>query len=89
MLPHSCMNAAMRIHTERLTMLSDSDTSLCFLPLSHIFEKAWTYFCLFMGIRVAINRDPREVQHSLRQVRPTCMCSVPRFWEKVYAGVQD
>ncbi len=88
-LPHSCMNAAMRIHTERLTMLSDSDTSLCFLPLSHIFEKAWTYFCLFMGIRVAINRDPREVQHSLRQVRPTCMCSVPRFWEKVYAGVQD
>ena len=88
-LPHSCMNAAVRIHTERLTMLSDSDTSLCFLPLSHIFEKAWTYFCLFMGIRVAINRDPREVQHSLRQVRPTCMCSVPRFWEKVYAGVQD
>lgn len=88
-LPHSCMNAAVRIHCERLTMLSDADTSLCFLPLSHIFEKAWTYFCLFMGIRVAINRDPREVQRSLRQVRPSCMCSVPRFWEKVYTGVQE
>ena len=88
-LPHSCFDAAIEIHHRRLTSLSDADTSLCFLPLSHIFEKAWTYFCLFMGIRVAINRDPREVQHSLRQVRPTCMCSVPRFWEKVYAGVQD
>ncbi|MDE6109889.1 MAG: long-chain fatty acid--CoA ligase, partial [Muribaculaceae bacterium] len=88
-LPHSCMNAAVRIHEERLTMLSDSDTSLCFLPLSHIFEKAWTYYCLHMGIRVAINRDPREVQKALRAVRPTCMCSVPRFWEKVYTGVQD
>ncbi|MDE6497213.1 MAG: long-chain fatty acid--CoA ligase [Muribaculaceae bacterium] len=88
-LPHSCMNAAVRIHEERLTMLSDSDTSLCFLPMSHIFEKAWTYYCLHMGIRVAINRDPREVQKALRAVRPTCMCSVPRFWEKVYTGVQD
>ena len=88
-LPHSCMNAAVRIHEQRLTMLSDADTSLCFLPLSHIFEKAWTYFCLNEGIRVAINRDPREVQRSLRQVRPTCMCSVPRFWEKVYTGVQE
>ncbi|MBD5276324.1 MAG: long-chain fatty acid--CoA ligase [Bacteroides sp.] len=88
-LPHSCMNAAVRIHEQRLTMLSDRDTSLCFLPLSHIFEKAWTYYCLHMGIRVAINRDPRDVQKALRRVRPTCMCSVPRFWEKVYTGVQD
>ncbi|MBJ2184720.1 MAG: long-chain fatty acid--CoA ligase [Muribaculaceae bacterium] len=88
-LPHSCMNAAVRIHRERLTMLSDADTSLCFLPLSHIFEKAWTYYCLDLGMRVAINRDPREVQRSLRQVRPTCMCSVPRFWEKVYTAVQE
>jgi len=89
MLPHSCMNAAVCIHRERLTMLSDADSSLCFLPLSHIFEKAWTYFCLDLGIRVAINHDPHEVQESLRQVHPTCMCSVPRFWEKVYTAVQE
>lgn len=88
-LTHSCFNAALEIHRERLTMLSADDTSLCFLPLCHIFEKAWTYFCLFMGIRVAINRDPREIQDVIRQVRPTCMCSVPRFWEKVYAAVQE
>jgi long-chain acyl-CoA synthetase len=88
-LPHSCFNAAMRIHRERLTQLSDNDTSMCFLPLSHIFEKAWTYFCLYMGMVVYINPDPRAVQDSLRQVKPTCMCSVPRFWEKVYTGVQE
>ena len=39
-LPHSCFNAAMEMHHRRLTSLSDADTSLCFLPLSHIFEKA-------------------------------------------------
>lgn len=88
-LPHSCFNAIIKIHIERLTNLSDSDTSLCFLPLSHIFEKAWTYFCLNMGMKVFINNDPREVQAALKETRPTCMCSVPRFWEKVYTGVQE
>lgn len=88
-LPHSCFNAVMKIHKERLTTLSEQDTSLCFLPLSHIFEKAWTYFCLWMGINVAINNDPHQIQQAVKEVRPTCMCSVPRFWEKVYTGVQE
>lgn len=88
MLLHSCFDAAMEIHTERLTMLSDNDTSVCFLPLSHIFEKAWTYYCLFTGMKVFINLDPREIQTTVHEVTPTCMCSVPRYWEKVYAAVQ-
>lgn len=88
MLPHSCFNAAMDIHRERLTMLSDKDTSISFLPMSHIFEKAWTYFCLFSGMKVYINEDPHDIQNAIREVRPTCMCSVPRFWEKVYTAVE-
>lgn len=88
-LPHSCFDAAMDIHRRRLTMLSQDDTSITFLPMSHIFEKAWTYFCLFMSMKVWINLDPREIQDTLKAVRPTCMCSVPRFWEKVYTGVKE
>ncbi len=88
-LPHSCFNAVVRIHDERLTMLSDKDTSICFLPLCHIFEKAWTYYCLHRLMLVGINNDPREIQHTVKDFHPTCMCSVPRFWEKVYAAVQE
>ncbi|MDE6490215.1 MAG: long-chain fatty acid--CoA ligase, partial [Muribaculaceae bacterium] len=88
-LTHSNFDAAIEMHRSRLTTLSDSDTSLCFLPLSHIFEKAWTCYCLYMGIQVYVNADPHRVQESLRETRPTCMCSVPRFWEKVYTAVQD
>lgn len=87
-LLHSCFDAAMEIHLDRLTMLSDSDTSICFLPLSHIFEKAWTYFCMLMGMKIYVNLDPHDIQNSIREVHPTCMCSVPRFWEKVYSAVQ-
>jgi long-chain acyl-CoA synthetase len=88
MLPHSCFNATLPMHRERLASLSDADTSLCFLPLSHIFEKGWTYVCLYIGMKVYVNLDTRDVQNSLRETTPSCMCSVPRFWEKVYAGVQ-
>jgi len=88
-LPHSCFTAALDIHHKALTSVSDADTSMCFLPLSHIFEKAWTYFCLDSGIRVYVNANPRAIQDTIREVRPTCMCSVPRFWEKAYAAIQE
>lgn len=88
-LPHSAFDAAMMIHDMRLDMVSDKDTSLCFLPLSHIFEKAWTYFCLFKNIPVYINPDPHIIQKAIKEVRPTCMCSVPRFWEKVYTAAME
>lgn len=88
-LPHSCFNAALDIHHQLLTSLSDNDTSICFLPLSHIFEKAWTYFCLDSAIQVYVNRDPRIIQDTIKEVSPTCMCSVPRFWEKAYTAIQE
>lgn len=88
-LTHSCFNAVMEIHRERLTMLSDRDSSVSFLPLSHIFEKAWTYYCLYTGMKIFVNLNPKEIQATLRRVNPTCMCSVPRFWEKVYTVIQD
>lgn len=88
-LRHSCFNAAIGIHERRLLMLSDKDTSLCFLPLSHIFEKAWTYYCLCQGMKIAINGNPKEISSTIKEVQPSCMCSVPRFWEKVYTAVQE
>lgn len=89
MLHHSNYLEAMRIHDMRLTMVTDKDLSMCFLPLTHIFEKAWTYYCLHKGVTIAINQDPKMIQQTLPEVHPTLMCNVPRFWEKVYAGVHD
>ncbi|MBD5179038.1 MAG: long-chain fatty acid--CoA ligase [Bacteroidales bacterium] len=89
MLTHHCFNVALNIHKTRLTMLSSADTSLSFLPMTHVFELAWCTFCLFMNMEIYINEDPKRIQRSIREVQPTCMCSVPRFWEKVYAIVQE
>ena len=50
MLHHSNYLEAMRIHDIRLPMVTDKDLSMCFLPLTHIFEKAWSYYCLHKGV---------------------------------------
>ncbi|WP_352405860.1 AMP-binding protein, partial [Petrimonas sp.] len=89
MLTHDNYIQAFKIHDARLTQCSEKDVSMCFLPLTHIFEKAWTYYCLHKGILVAVNRDPTRIQQTLRQIRPTLMSNVPRFWEKVYDGIQQ
>lgn len=38
---------------------------------------------------LCINLKPQDIQKTIKEIRPTAMCSVPRFWEKVYAGVQE
>ena len=89
MLPHSCYLEAMRIHDVRLPLVTDKDLSMSFLPMTHIFEKAWCYYCLHKGVTIATNQDPKMIQKTLPEVHPTLMCNVPRFWEKVYAGVHE
>ncbi|MCE5224943.1 MAG: long-chain fatty acid--CoA ligase [Porphyromonadaceae bacterium] len=89
LLHHSNFMQAMRIHEARLPEVTDKDTSMCFLPLTHIFEKAWVAFCIYRGVKIAINKDPKMIQQTLPEIHPTLMCNVPRFWEKVYVGVQE
>ncbi|MCC8143930.1 MAG: long-chain fatty acid--CoA ligase, partial [Tannerellaceae bacterium] len=88
-LQHSCFLEVFRIHDIRLPLVNDKDVSMCFLPLTHIFEKAWSCYCLHKGVTIAINQDPKMIQKTLLEVQPTLMCNVPRFWEKAYVGVQD
>lgn len=69
--------------------LSEDDIFLNFLPFTHIFERAWCYLGLTEGAMQCVNLKPADVQRSMQEVHPTCMCSVPRFWEKVYQAVLD
>mgnify|MGYP000207190547 CR=1 FL=1 len=69
--------------------VGEDDRVMNFLPYAHIFEKGWTLLSLSQGARLIVNTYPQEVQESMRETHPTSMSSVPRFWEKVYAGVQE
>ena len=89
MIHHSCYMEVFHTHDERLKTMTDQDISMNFLPLTHIFEKAWCYLCIHKGVQICVNLRPADIQTTIKEIRPTLMCSVPRFWEKVYAGVQE
>ncbi len=89
MLHHSNYLEALRIHDIRLPFMTDKDVSINFLPLTHVFERAWCYLCIHKGVQICVNLRPADIQMTIKEVRPTLMCSVPRFWEKVYDGVQE
>lgn len=88
-ITHANYDAAVEAHFKILHTVTDSDLSMSFLPMSHILEKAWCYFCLSRGIRIAVNYDPRIIQDTIHHVHPNLMCCVPRFWEKVYVAVRS
>ncbi len=69
--------------------VGEDDRVLNFLPFTHIFEKGWKILCLTEGAKLIVNTYPLEVQQSMKETHPTCMSSVPRFWEKVYMGVLE
>ncbi|MDE6716977.1 MAG: long-chain fatty acid--CoA ligase, partial [Muribaculaceae bacterium] len=86
---HANYDACIDKHLQLLTAINDDDLSMAFLPMSHILEKAWSFFCLTKGIAIAVNYDPRMIAENIHAVHPNLMCAVPRFWEKVYAGVKE
>jgi long-chain acyl-CoA synthetase len=88
-ITHANYKFVMKTHDVRLDYLPQRFLSISFLPMAHIFEKAWTIYCLHRGCSIAVCFDPKEIQTYIKEVRPQAMCSVPRFWEKVYEGVQD
>lgn len=83
MLTHNNFNEAFRIHDLRL-QVNATDNSLCFLPLSHVFERCWTLFMFYKGITNTYLENPKDILEALADVRPTLMCSVPRLYQKAY-----
>ncbi|MEZ9237566.1 long-chain fatty acid--CoA ligase [Shewanella sp. 10N.286.52.A9] len=65
------------------------DVSLAFLPLSHVFERGWSFYVLCRGGHNVYLADTNRVKEAIAEVRPHTLCVVPRFLEKVYSAVHD
>lgn len=65
------------------------DRSLCFLPLSHAYERTWSYYVFRSGAENNYVADQKKIVEYMPDVRPTAMVSVPRLYEKIYSTVYD
>ncbi|MDA9556303.1 long-chain fatty acid--CoA ligase [Vibrio sp.] len=88
MLNYRNIGAQLVNHDKKLD-LTPRDISLCFLPLSHVFERAWTFYVLYKGATNCYLQDTNLVKQALSEVKPTTMCAVPRFFEKIYSTIYE
>ncbi|MCC8366707.1 long-chain fatty acid--CoA ligase [Xenorhabdus sp. PB61.4] len=88
MLDYQNIAAQLYLHDQRLT-LTEQDISLSFLPLSHIFERAWSYYVMHTGALNVYLTDTNFVREAMLDVRPTVMCSVPRLYEKIHSAILE
>lgn len=88
MLSYGQYHAAFEAN-DKCVPVGEKDRVMNFLPITHVFERGWLILCLTEGAEIIVNTYPKEIQQSMREMHPTCMCAVPRFWEKVYIGVNE
>ena len=65
------------------------DMCLSILPLSHVFERAASYFFFDEGVTIGYARSVDTLAEDLLAIRPHVMVSVPRLFEKLHARVVD
>ncbi|NQV30565.1 MAG: long-chain fatty acid--CoA ligase [Candidatus Marinimicrobia bacterium] len=87
MLKHSNLVSNILSANARLG-ISDEDKFLSFLPLSHSFERLGDYVGTHVGANITYAESMEKVIENLKEVEPTVAMSVPRLYEKMYAGVQ-
>lgn len=73
----------------RFPYVTPEYVSLAILPLSHVFERMWSYGCMSKGMRIAYCPDPKQFKDVMAEIRPHFMTSVPRIWDKVYGTIHE
>lgn len=69
------------------TSIAEGDVHLLFLPLAHSFARLESFIGVHRGLTTAFAENIDRLRDNLPEVRPHFICSVPRVFEKVYAGV--
>ena len=66
----------------------DTDQTVPFLPLSHVFERvAGHFYGMYVGITASYAESVETVLHDIQEKRPTLILAVPRVCEKVYQRI--
>ena len=73
-----------------LFLIEDYDIYLSFLPLAHIMETLIMAVLVSRGIPIGFyNGDAKKLTEDAKILRPTCMCGVPKIFQRVYDAIND
>ncbi|GMY27461.1 long chain acyl-CoA synthetase 6, peroxisomal-like [Fagus crenata] len=67
-----------------------SDVYISYLPLAHIYERANQVMSVYYGVAVGFYQgDNLKLMDDIAALRPTLFCSVPRLYNRIYAGIMN
>ena len=69
--------------------IGETDSTVSFLPLSHILQRMVDYLFFSVGCTIAYPRSVQTLVADMGTIGPTVVVSVPRIYEKIYNGVMD
>jgi len=88
MLTHNNLWSNVQASSRQLPMTGE-DSTMSFLPLSHVFQRMVDYLFFSSGVSIAYAHSIKRVGDDFKVVRPTVAVSVPRLYEKIYNGVME
>ena len=86
---HYQIVAAIQAVLTALPNVGPSDSVLCWLPLAHLFQRMINYVAISRGVPLAFSADPKHVLADAKEIRPTIFLGVPRFYEKLWQGMEQ
>jgi long-chain acyl-CoA synthetase len=86
---HEQINAAITAILDTYPELSQLPCHLvCWLPLSNLFQRIINLCAIASGAEVYFVNKPQRVVDYLPQINPHIFIAVPRFYEKLYQGLE-
>jgi long-chain acyl-CoA synthetase len=73
----------------RLDLKQGNVRIISYLPICHIFERAASYYNLFMGFEVYFAESIDKIGDTIRDVKPHYLAVVPRLLEKIFDKIID
>lgn len=73
----------------KLALHSNQKRVMSYLPICHIFERASSYYCQYMGFEIHFAESIEKIGDNLKEIQPHFMAVVPRLLEKVFDKIVD
>jgi len=69
--------------------ITGDGVAMCFLPLSHVFERMLDYAYAYRGATIAYAESVDKLRDNFLEVNPHCFGAVPRVYEKILTRIRD
>ena len=89
MLSHKNVVSNIFAVAESLDLQEHKKIAISYLPISHIFERAASYYCQYMGFEIYFAESIDKIGDNLKEAQPNFMAVVPRLLEKVFDKIVD